>query len=110
MCPEIIPEKSSDCLNHNITKDEQKFYSQPYDTCCYLSAKISGIENKECFPQIKNDVDEAELKAYYEEVNRVKFDDNGFSVKCESESDPGTDSVSIWLSLSLTFLFFGLLF
>ena len=106
-CTDIEPKQSSDCTDHEITEEEIKEYydGEPYDTCCYYSATQSGEQDIGCMHQMKNDVDEDELKEDYEDTFG-KVDD--FSLKCESESD--SDSGSIWLSLSLTFLLFGLLF
>ncbi len=130
-CPMLVPETSSDCLTHDMTTAEEKDFYEPdsYDICCYFVAIISGTEEKGCTPETKNNVNEAKTKEYLEDYYETTID--SFSLKC-SESDPepdsgsdpepdsgsdpepdsgsGSDSNSIWLSLSLSFLFFGLLF
>ena len=121
-CPMLKPETSSDCFTHDMTTAEKNFYGPAsYDICCYYVAKISGTEKKGCWPETKNNVNEAKTKLYVQDYLETTIDD--FSLKC-SESDPepdsgsdpepdsgsGSDSNSIWLSLSLSFFLFGLLF
>ena len=131
-CLSIIPTQISDCTNHKITQEELGSYPSEFsdaDTCCYYRSVISGNEKVDCKPVKKSN----ESGVREKEKNNIKADakKNGvtnctFSLICDADSGSDSDSNicepetepkldsgkdnSIWLSLSLTFLFFGLLF
>ena len=116
--------------NHNITQEELGSYPSEFsdaDTCCYYKSVISGKEDKKCVPLKKSN-----KNTYYtQEEERLKNETQNnnesfvsLSIECDNKSGSSSDSYSngsdsnsngsnnnsIWLSLSLTFLFFGLLF
>ena len=131
-CMNINPSQISDCTNHKITQEELGSYTSEFsdaDTCCYYRSVISGNEKVDCKPVKKSN----ESGVREKEKNNIKADakKNGvtnctFSLICDTNSNSDSDSNicepetepkldsgkdnSIWLSLSLTFLFFGLLF
>ena len=123
-CMDINPTEISDCTNHNITEEELESYPSEFsdaDTCCYYKSVISGIENKKCVPLKKSN----KYTFYTQEEQKLKNDAENtnesfgsLTIECDkmSGSSSGSDSNgskkdnSIWLSLILTFLFFGLLF
>lgn len=99
-CEDKVPKKVSDCTDYSLTDDEKTEYADLYgvaDTCCYATGKKGGEEEPICIPYNKNEVNNAEI------VNAVRTDNELDELKIECED-------SNWLSLSLTFLFFGLLF
>ena len=100
-CIEIEPKKVSDCTDHELTDEEKKDFDEEFsdfDTCCYATGKIEGEEGSQCIPFKKSEVNNADL------IDQIKEDDEITDIKIQCEAD------SNWLSLSLTFLFFGLLF
>ena len=106
-CVEIEPKKVSDCTDHELTDQEKKDFEEEieeevddFDACCYATGKIEGEEGSQCIPFKKSEVNNADL------IDQIKEDDEITDIKIQCEAD----SNSNWLSLSLTFLFFGLLF
>ena len=127
-CYDVKPTKISDCTNNKLTEKDFEYFSTKYgklDTCCYYFYKLSGVPYYRCLPLEKSNVNENLMK---EEIIKDATNEgdsvDDFSIKCEpdvpvtsnsnstnstnSTSDSGSDS--IWLSLSLTFLLFTLLF
>ena len=91
-CIEIEPKKASDCTDHELTDEEKKDFDEEFsdfDTCCYATGKIEGEEGSQCIPFIKS-------------AAKDGLETDEAKIECEADSN--------WLSLSLTFLFFGLLF
>ena len=104
-CIEIKPSKSSDCTDYKLT-DEEKTKYPTTDSCCYQSFTYSsdGGTVKECLPFTKSLMNQY-IEMYEESKKKGEIDD--YSFKCP---DSDSDSGSIWLSLSFTFLLFGFLF
>ena len=104
-CLEIKPKKASDCTDHELTVEEKNYFEEEleeelddFDSCCYITYKEEGKDESICLPFIKSRVNNKET------IDEIKYDLETDEVKIECEDD------SNWLSLSLTFLFFGLLF
>ena len=115
-CTGIEPKQSSDCTAHEITEEEiEEYYEEDYDNCCYLIRQTSNSEKTECVAIKKSDADE-KIEEY--EKQKAEKEILDYTLICPqfgvatsgSDSDSDSDSGSIWLSLSLTFLIFGLLF
>ena len=118
-CTGIEPKQSSDCTDHEITEEEiEEYYEEDYDNCCYLITQTSNSEKTECVAIKKSDANEI-IKGYDKQKAEKEILD--YTLMClqfgaasssdsESDSGPDSDSGSIWLSLSLTFLIFGLVF
>jgi hypothetical protein len=104
-CIETKPSKSSDCTDHKLTDEEKKTYPTA-DSCCYQSFIFTTEEGtiKECLPFTKSLMNQY-IEMYEESKKAGEIDD--YSFECP---DSDSDSGSIWLSLSLSFLLFGLLF
>ena len=115
-CVEIEPKKASDCTDHELTEKDKEEYPD-VDSCCYQSIVVKGTTTIKCDVFYTSS-----LERYIEYLQGMKEnkDIDDFTLICpESDSDsdsdsspgPGSDdSGSIWLSLSLSFLIFGLLF
>ena len=95
-CEDIDPKKVSDCTDHELTDQEKKDFEEEieeevddFDACCYATAKIEGVDISRCIPFIKS-------------AAKDGLETDEAKIECEADSN--------WLSLSLTFLFFGLLF
>ena len=103
--------------SNEITEEEiEEYYEEDYDACCYLTTKISNSEKTECIAIKNSDANEI-IKGY--DKQKAEKEIFEYSLMCPqfgtafnygSDSDSVSDSGSIWLSLSLTFLIFGLLF
>ncbi len=110
-CEDITPANISHCTNHEITKEElEEFNDKEYDACCFTNiTEESGTNKYECWLEKKSELNEEYINSKKDEL---KF--SNLSFNCEKQPDPvpgsGYNNNSIWLSLSLTFLFFGLLF
>ena len=87
-CYAIKPTKKKDCTSYKLTDTEK---ARGLDSCCYVTYKEDGKEEKECGLYIKKTVTKDAVKA------NTKVQD--LSIECNSN----------WLSLSLSFLLFGLL-
>ena len=87
-CYAIKPTKKKDCTDYKLTDLEK---AGGLDSCCYVTYKDDGTEKKECELYIKKTVTKDAVKA------NTKVQD--LSIECNSN----------WLSLSLSFLLFGLL-
>ena len=130
-CMDINPTEISDCTNHKITKEELESYASEFsdaDTCCYYKSVISGDVKVDCMPVKKSNesnVKEKEKNDLIADAKKKRVSNCTFSLICDTNSnsdsdsdsnicdslpDSGSNNNSIWLSLSLTFLFFGLLF
>ncbi len=129
-CINMNPTQISDCTNQSTEEESEKYPSEFSDAecCCYYKSVISGKEEKKCIPLKKSNkssfyTEEQEKLKNDAENNNESFD--SLTIECENKSGSdsngsGTDSKnnntvsqnnnSIWLSLSFTFLFFGLLF
>ena len=115
-CSSIEPKQSSDCTDHELTEKDKEKYPD-VDSCCYQSIVVKETTTIKCDVFYTSS-----LKSYIEYLQGMKEnkDIDDFTLICpESDSDsdsdsapgPGSDdSGSIWLSLSLSFLIFGLLF
>ena len=93
LCVLKTPSSKKDCTDYELT-DKDKGDSEA-DTCCYVTYKYKGKDEKECWSLKKKDVNKDNVKqmeTYYE------FTD--LSVDCHSN----------WISFSLLFLLFSLLF
>ena len=104
-CFDIEPSQISDCTDHELNEDELLMYSGMNDaSCCYnsITEKISGDQYNECSIERKNEVNQD----YYINEKKDKQEFSNLTIICKNNS--GYISYSIWLSLSLTFLFFGL--
>ena len=104
-CFDIQPSQISDCIDHELNEDELLMYSGMNDaSCCYnsITEKISGDQYNECSIERKNEVNQD----YYINEKKDKQEFSNLTIICKNNS--GYISYSIWLSLSLTFLFFGL--
>ena len=101
LCEDKTPTKISDCTNYQLTDSEKADGS---DACCYFSYTDEEEEEEVtgCGKGKKDEVNEI-----IDEMNDA-FPD--FTIKCSTDSGSGSDSGSVWLSLSLTVLLFALLF
>ena len=101
-CENITPTQISNCTDHKITQEQKELYKgYDPDTCCYVTFTDSWLKVTQCWAEKKDIVNEQYIKMIEE-----RYGYTNFSIKCEIDSY----SNSIWLSLSLTFLLFGLLF
>ena len=100
-CIETKPSKSSDCTDHKLTDEEKKTYPTA-DSCCYQSITSDGGTNNECIPVPKS-MENEYIESLKDDKESGLIDD--YSFEC-----PDSGSGSNWLSLSLSFLLFGLLF
>ena len=117
-------DKKSDCTDHNITEKDIEYFSTKYgnlDTCCYYFYGLSGFSYCRCLPLEKSNVNENLMKdELIKDATNEGDSVDDFSIKCEpddpvtsnsnSTNSTNSDSGSDWLSLSLTFLLFALLF
>ena len=87
-CLGLKPTKKKDCTDYKLTDPEK---AGGLDSCCYVTYKEDGTEKKECGLFLKKTVNKDFIKA------STAYQD--LSIECNSN----------WLSLSLSFLLFGLL-
>ena len=104
-CEKIEPKKTSDCTDYELNQNEKEAFKtesgKDADTCCYFYVKHEKEEELIFCEPFKNDKEEINMeKQYYIDEE----DATEITIDC------GTASDSIWLSLSLSFLLFGLLF
>ena len=88
-CMALKPSSKKDCTSYKLT-DLEKVGG--LDSCCYMTYKNDGKEEKECDLFLKKAVTKEYVKAsssYYQDL----------SIECNSN----------WLSLTLSFLLIGLL-
>ena len=90
-----LREQSSkkDCTDYKLTDEKKK--EEDADSCCYVTYKEDGKEEQECGSGKKKDVNKdyvKELEDYLEVTD--------LSIECHSN----------WISFSLLFLLFSLLF
>ena len=108
-CETIAPTKTSDCTDYKINEYEKEAFKtesgKKADTCCYFIEKDDREDDVIYCEPFVNDKEEINImKQYYIDEGWA----NEVIIDCGTASD--SDSDSIWLSLSLTFLLFGLLF
>jgi hypothetical protein len=87
-CYDIEPTKKKDCTSYELTDTEK---ARGLDSCCYMTYKENGKDTKSCGLFVKKAVNKDYIKA------STAYQD--LSIECNSN----------WLSLTLSFLLFGLL-
>ena len=87
-CYDIEPTKKKDCTSYKLTDLEK---ATGLDSCCYMTYKENGKDTKSCGLFVKKAVNKDYIKA------STAYQD--LSIECNSN----------WLSLTLSFLLFGLL-
>ena len=87
-CYDIEPTKKKDCTDYKLTDTEK---ARGLDSCCYMTYKENGKDTKSCGLFVKKAVNKDLIKA------STAYQD--LSIECNSN----------WLSLTLSFLLFGLL-
>ena len=87
-CYDIEPNKKKDCTSYELTDSEK---ARGLDSCCYMTYKENGKDQKSCGLFLKKAVNKDYIKA------STAYQD--LSVECNSN----------WLSVTLSFLLIGLL-
>ena len=93
LCASREPSSKKDCTDYKLTDGEKG--NSGVDSCCYVTYKDDGEDEKECWPVVKKEVTKDNIKDIETE--------NGYtdlSIECHSN----------WISFSLLFLLFSLLF